>query len=151
MLNFTVGPVMSFDEELKVMSEQCPYFRTDEFSKNILCLEKNIMKLAKANIHTHKAVFLSGSGTFGMEVCVSNLLDDSDRAIVVNGGTFGKRFDDILTARGINHDCINLQFGKTLRKDDLDSYDNKNYTAFIVNMHETSSGVLYDMDMISDG
>ena len=33
MLNFTVGPVMSNEEVLKIGGEQTPYFRNDEFSK----------------------------------------------------------------------------------------------------------------------
>ena len=32
----------------------------------------------------------------------------------------------------------------------LDQYEGKGYTAFVVNLHETSTGVHYDIDMISD-
>ena len=33
MLNFTVGPVQSYEETLELGKEQVPYFRTEEFSR----------------------------------------------------------------------------------------------------------------------
>lgn len=36
MLNFTVGPVMSTDDVLRIGAEQVPYFRTPEFSGMML-------------------------------------------------------------------------------------------------------------------
>ena len=36
MLNFTVGPVMSSEEVLKIGGKQTPYFRNDEFSQVML-------------------------------------------------------------------------------------------------------------------
>ena len=37
-----------------------------------------------------------------------------------------------------------------MKKEMLDQYEGKGYTAFVVNLHETSTGVHYDIDMISD-
>ena len=36
LLNFTIGPVMTWDEILSVSANQVPYFRTPEFSKIML-------------------------------------------------------------------------------------------------------------------
>ena len=33
MINFTVGPVQSFESTLKIGAEHVPYFRTSEFSE----------------------------------------------------------------------------------------------------------------------
>ena len=37
-----------------------------------------------------------------------------------------------------------------MKKEHLDAYEGKNFTGFLVNVHETSTGVYYDMDLISD-
>lgn len=45
---------------------------------------------------------------------------------------------------------IKLNMGCTLTKEELYKFDSNDYTAFIVNVHETSTGVHYDIDMISE-
>ena len=45
---------------------------------------------------------------------------------------------------------IKLAPGKALKAEHLAEYDGKGYTTFIVNKHETSTGVHYDMQLISD-
>lgn len=149
MINFTVGPVQSEQYLRDVLSEQIPYFRTPEFSSVMLENEKLILKFAKAD-EASRAVFMTGSGTASMEAVVQNLLTPSDRALVVNGGSFGHRFVELLELHDIPFDEIKLETGKTLTEEDLEKYDPKNYTAFLVNAHETSTGVLYDLDMISE-
>ena len=36
------------------------------------------------------------------------------------------------------------------QKEDLEAYENKEFTTFLVNVHETSTGVHYDMNLISE-
>ena len=148
MINFTVGPVQASDEVLKIGGEQVPYFRTQEFSEIMLENEKIIKKLAKAP-ESSKAVFITGSGTASMEATIMNVLTKNDKAIVVNGGSFGKRFVELCDIHEIPHDDINLDFGHSLEESHLMEYENKGYTAFIVNLCETSTGVHYDIEMIS--
>ena len=97
MINFTVGPVQASDEVRKIGGEQVPYFRTQEFSDIMLENEKIIKKLAKAS-ESSKAVFITGSGTASMEATIMNVLTSNDKAIVVNGGSFGIRTNS-------DHDC----------------------------------------------
>lgn len=149
MLNFAVGPVMSNDEILKIGGEQVPYFRTDEFSKIMKENEQYFLKYLNAPKDA-KAVFITGSGTASMEASVINTLSKKDKVLVVNGGSFGHRFMEILETFTIPFEPINLKFGKTLTKEDLLPFENKGFTAFLVNLHETSTGVLYHLDLISD-
>ena len=149
MLNFAVGPVMSSEEVLKVGGQQVPYFRTEEFSKVMKDNEHYFLKFLHAPKDA-KAVFMTGSGTASMEACVVNTLSKNDKALVVNGGSFGHRFMEILETFEIPFEPINLEFGKTLTKEDLLPFENKGFTAFLVNLHETSTGVLYHLDLISD-
>lgn len=147
MINFTVGPVQANTEILAVGSEQVPYFRTEEFS-NLMFNNEQLMKEFVNAPQSAKVVFITGSGTASMEASVINTLTKTDKALVVNGGSFGARFVEILKIHEIPFDEIKLKTGKTLTKKDLANYNPKDYTAFLVNVHETSTGVHYDLDLI---
>lgn len=149
MINFTVGPVQMCDAVREIGAEQVPYFRTKEFSDMMLENEKMLLDLAGAPIDA-RAVFLTASGTGAMEAAVINTLSVKDKALVVNGGSFGQRFVDLLTLHNIPFSEIKLKTGQNLTQNMLAKYDGEGYTAFLVNMHETSTGVLYDMNLISD-
>lgn len=149
MLNFTVGPVMSDDDILSIGSEQVPYFRTPEFSNLMLENERLIKKFSKAS-EDSRAVFITGSGTASMEAVIMNCFNENDKVLIVNGGSFGHRFVELCQIHHIPYDEILCTTGKTLRKEQLERYDGKKYSGFLVNVHETSTGVHYDMNMISD-
>ena len=149
MLNFCVGPVQSDNYVREIGSCQVPYFRTPEFSEVMFENEKLVLKFAKAPKGS-RAVFITGSGTASMKASVINTLTKNDKAIVVNGGSFGHRFSEILDIHKIPHDDIVLETGKALTKEHLLPFENKGYTAFLVNVCETSTGVRYDMDLIGE-
>ena len=149
MLNFTVGPVMSCEEVRTIGAEQVPYFRTPEFSKIMFENENLMKKFAKADENA-RVVFLPGSGTAAMEAAVINVFDTKDKVLIVNGGSFGQRFVKICQIHQIPYTEIKLEIGKKLTQEMLDQYDGKDYTGFLVNIHETSTGVHYDPVMISE-
>lgn len=149
MINFTVGPVQSSDAVLKIAAEQTPYFRTSEFSELMYENECFIKKFARATDDS-RVVFLTCSGSGGMEAAIMNTLTKSDRVLAINGGSFGQRFVELLTLHGIPFTEIKLEHGKALKLEDLAPYENKGYTSFLVQKHETSTGVHYDINLISD-
>lgn len=148
MLNFTVGPVMSCQEVLEVASISAPYFRTSEFSDIMFQNEKLMLEFLNAQDNS-RCVFLTASGTGAMEACVANILDNNDKVIVINGGSFGYRFVQLCKLYGYDMTEIKCKFGQQVRSEQLDVFTGKGYTALLVNMDETSSGVLYDMPLIS--
>ncbi len=166
MINFTVGPVQSNEEVLKIGAHSAPYFRTPEFSDIMLENERLMNKFAGAP-EGSRTVFLTGSGTAAMEAAVINLLDEDDRVLVVKGGTFGDRFCKLCGIHGISYTPVNVKPGHGLTEDDLRPYERSSadrsdtgnnggsgadgdFTALLVNIHETSTGVLYDINLISD-
>lgn len=148
LLNFTVGPVMSCDSVRAIGSEQVPYFRTPAFSEVMLENERLVKQFASAP-EDARVTFITGSGTASMEAVVMNVLSPSDKAVVINGGSFGERFVQLCRMHGIPHHEVKLAYGEPLAEEHLAALADKGLTAFLVNMHETSTGVLYDMDMIS--
>lgn len=149
MINFTVGPVQMEDYILEMGKNQIPYFRTPEFSE-IMFENERMMKMLTNASEKSKAVFLTGSGTAAMEAAVVSCLSEKDKVLVVNGGSFGARFALLCEIHRIPYTEIKLEPGETLTEDKLEYYDGKGYTAFLVNIHETSTGVYYDPILISE-
>lgn len=149
MMNFTVGPVQSSETVRKMGAEQVPYFRTPEFS-NVMFENERLMKKFVNAEEEAKVVFITGSGTASMEASIMNTLTPDDKAIIIDGGSFGHRFVELCEIYEIPHDVIKLEIGQDLTQDILNQYDNKGYTAFIINVHETSTGVLYNMELVSE-
>lgn len=149
MINFTVGPVQSSDAVRAIGAEQVPYFRTSEFSDVMFENERLIKKFANASDDS-KVVFLTSSGSGAMETAIMNTLTPNDKALVVNGGSFGHRFVELLELHHVPYTEIKLEHGKALKAEHLAPYEGQGYTAFLVNKHETSTGVHYDMNLISN-
>ena len=144
---FTPGPVKMSKEILELGAKQTPYFRNNEFSNVLLSCEKNLLSLVNAPENS-KVIFLTASGTAGMESVVMNLLNENDNALVVNGGGFGQRFVDICSSYEIKH--TNYKVKNTNLKDISQNINGNNFNTFIVNAHETSIGHLYDLEAIGN-
>ena len=149
MINFTVGPVQSDDNVRKIGSEQVPYFRTPEFSEMMLENEELIKKFAGAE-DSARVAFITGSGTASMEASVMNFFNDKDKVLIVNGGSFGQRFVELCKVHNIKFEEIKVPLGETLTKEMLTKHENSGYTGFLVNVHETSVGEHYNIELISD-
>lgn len=141
--------MQSSDAVRAIGAEQVPYFRTSEFSDVMFENERLIKKFAKASDDS-KVVFLTSSGSGAMETAIMNTLTPNDKALVVNGGSFGHRFVELLELHHVPYTEIKLEHGKALKAEHLAPYEGQGYTAFLVNKHETSTGVHYDMNLISD-
>ena len=139
---------MSDEAVRSIGAEQVPYFRTPEFSKVMLHSEQLMLRFAHAP-EGSRATFMTGSGTASMEAVVMNVLTPHDKAIVVNGGSFGQRFVELCQIHRIPHTEIHLDFCQPLTEAHLAPLAGGGHTALLVNMGETSTGVLYDMPMIS--
>lgn len=148
MLNFTIGPVMSNKKVLEIGAEQTPYFRTSEFSNLMFENEKLIKKFLNTT-NDSKVIFITGSGTASMEATVTNVFTKKDKILIINGGGFGQRFVDLCKLHKINYEEVKIAMGKQITKEMLSKYNNKNFTSLIINIHETSTGTHYDLDLLS--
>jgi aspartate aminotransferase-like enzyme len=133
------------DEILEIGAKQTPYFRNSEFSDVTFACERGLLKMVNAP-EGSKVIFLTASGTAGMESTVMNLLTEDDNALVVHGGGFGGRFVDICATHSVPHcdfvvECSNLSDIETVAPEG-------DFNSLIVNAHETSLGHIYDLDAI---
>lgn len=144
---FTPGPVKMSEEILQVGAMQTPYFRNSEFSDVTFACENGLLEMVNAP-EGSKVVFLTASGTAGMESAVMNLLNKNDNALVVNGGGFGARFVDICATHEIPH--TNFKVKNTNLSEIASLAPTESYSALVVNAHETSVGHLYDLDAMGE-
>ena len=141
--------MQSSDAVRAIGAEQVPYFRTAEFSELMLENERLIKKFAHATDDS-RVVFMTCSGSGGMETAIMNCLTRQDKALVINGGSFGERFVELLALHEIPFTEIKLEHGKALKPGHLAPYEGEGYTAFLLQKHETSTGVHYDINLVSD-
>ncbi len=146
-LNFSMGPVMINEEILLIGAEQVPYFRNQEFS-NIMLENEQLMKELAFAEEGSRAVFITGSGTAVMEASIMNLFSKSDLVLIINGGCFGQRFCEICDIHEIPYKQIYLSYGDTLTAEMLSQYDPCDFSGLLVNLHETTTGVLYPLDIL---
>ena len=149
MLNFTVGPVMASDAVCQKGAGQVPYFRTPEFSEVMKENERLMLEFAKAP-EGSRVLFMTNSSTGSMEAAVMNCFTENDKVLVINGGSFGTRFAQICDIHDIPYVELKLNHGQKLTRERLYEYDNQGFTGLLVNVDETSTGVLYDTMMIGE-
>lgn len=140
---FTPGPVKMSEEIMEVGAKQTPYFRNCEFSDVTFNCEKGLLELVNAPKGS-RVVFLTASGTAGMEATIMNLFNQEDKALVVHGGGFGGRFVEICQTHQIPHH--DFKISNTNLSDIETLAPKEDFSALIVNAHETSVGHLYDLD-----
>lgn len=149
MKHFIVGPVELYPCTKEIYKKDYLYFRTEEFGSMVKdCLSR--VSTMIGNKTENSLIYLTASGTAAMEAVIENCTNNNDKALVINGGTFGRRFCELLKHHNINFDSINLHWDEKLEYTHIEQYDNKGYTALFVNLHETSTGQLYDIKMLSD-
>ncbi len=146
---FTPGPIAMDPETIAIGGTQSQYFRTPEFSKMMLECNEMLQTALDAPKDT-RMIFLTASGTAAMEATVMNLFTAQDKLLIISGGTFGKRFEQICNIHQIPNEVITLEWNEAFKPEMLSRYENRGITGMLVNMCETSTGQLYPMDTISD-
>jgi aspartate aminotransferase-like enzyme len=137
-----------YKSTLRVRSKQLPYFRTNDFSNKIKKCD-HLLKEFIGTKSSSKIMYLTCSGTGAMSATVSNLITATERVLIINSGTFGKRICEICLTLGIDFDQINVPFNQNLDPNLLNNYRDNNYKAVFVTGHETSTGYLQDLRQIS--
>ena len=149
MKHFIVGPVEMYESTKSVLTKGYTYFRTEEYGNMVKkCLSKVSEYLG--NSEENSLIYLAASGTGAMEAAVDNCMNKNDKALVINGGSFGHRFCDLLEWHGIQYDSINLEWNEVVNLEHLKPFENQGFTTLFVNLDETSSGKLYDIRLLSD-
>ncbi|PWM77770.1 MAG: aspartate aminotransferase [Phascolarctobacterium sp.] len=146
---FTIGPTQMYETTIKVRSKQIPYFRTKDFSEMVLKTNSMLKRYINTS-NNSEIIWLTASGTGGMEATIINCFNKNDKLLVIVGGNFGARFAEICKIHDIPYDILSISYGNKLTEDDFTNYYGNGYTGVIVNLHETSTGQLYDINLIKN-
>ncbi len=149
MTFFTVGPVEMYPSTKNILEKGYTYFRTNKFGDMVKACLEEVAELM-GNKNQGSTIYLTASGTGAMDAVVDNCMNSNDKALVINGGSFGHRFCELLKWYNISFDSIDLEWNQVVSAEDLKPFENKGYTALFVNLDETSSGKLYDIKLLSD-
>ena len=142
------GPTPVDESVLKAMSQDVISHTSAEFAS----LVKETLFYVKQLFGTNDGFpfVITGSGTLGMEIALTNTLGEKDNLLVLSHGYFGDRFIDIGKQLNIAADTIKAPTGEHV---DLDTVRNalksKHYTAVTLTHVDTSTGVLADVEAVS--
>jgi len=93
---------------------------------------------------------ITGSGTLGMEMAITNILAKDDNLLVISHGFFGDRFEELANHIGISVDKIKTAPGEHVDLEELrKKLKEKHYTAVTLTHVDTSTGVLGDVEGVS--
>ena len=147
-LLFVPGPVPIESHLLAIGTQQLPYNRTTNFSEITHEIEDGLKGLFETE---GSVALLTASGTAAMEATVINFLDTTSKALVVNGGTFGQRWCDLCRVHQSPAAEVPVALGQDLNLAQLDDLlSTGEFTALLINAHETSTGHLYDIAAIGE-
>ena len=141
------GPTPVPGDVLSAMGKQMIGHRGPVFAKMYKEIEES---LKWAHQTTNDVLYVTGSGTAGMEASVANMFSGGDKVVVANIGNFGDRFVKICKAYGL--DVVDQRFerGKAADPKVIDKVlsENKDAKGLLMQHNETSTAVLNDVEAL---
>ena len=138
------GPATTTDsvKNSMVVPDICP--RELEFGELTLSVRDDLIKIAHGELN-HTAVMLTSSGTGGVEACLTSVIPDNKKVLIINNGAYGERMQAICDAYSIGHIDYNIQTSKAVDLEVLEKMiqthkSELSHVAFI--HHETTVGIL---------
>lgn len=146
---FTCGPVALYPQVQSVRQQEIVYFRTPEYSQIVRESMEGLQRCLKRR-DQNRMLYLACSGSGAMEAAIENCMNLHDRALVIQGGGFGKRFAHLLYMHNHCYDCLELKWNESLTPKHLEAYEGRGFTRLFVNLDETTTGQLYDLSLLKD-
>lgn len=142
------GPTPVSEDVLEAMGEPVISHTSTEFAKILSEILSYVKELF--GVKSGFPFVITGSGTLGMEMALTNILGEKDNVLVVSHGYFGDRFEELAKHLGIEVDKIKPNAGEHADLDQLrKALKEKHYTAVTLTHVDTSTGVLADVESVS--
>jgi aspartate aminotransferase-like enzyme len=141
------GPTPVPESVLTAMALPIIHHRTEAFEKIMAEVREGLKWLFQTK---NEVLIFAASGTGAMEGAVINLMRKSDTALCINGGKFGERWEKICKAYGLDHEVIQVEWGKAVDpKVVQEKLKQKKYRVVLATASETSTGVLHPIREIA--
>lgn len=137
------GPVLTSYGVKNALIQYDICHRDSDFEKLLIRLSKNSLKIFDAD-DNFTALFISGSGTAGMETAISSSIHENKKILILSNGIFGERLYEIAAYHKIKTVCIKKQWGEIFDIDEIKKIlaSDPEISAIAMNHHETSVGIL---------
>jgi aspartate aminotransferase-like enzyme len=145
----TPGPTPINPSTLLAMARPIIHHRTSEYRAIFQEVREGLKYLFKTS---NEVLLFTSSGTGAMEGAVTNTLSPGDKAIVVRGGKFGERWQEICAAYGVETICIDVEWGKAVDPEEIAKAleANPDARAVLIQASETSTGVKHPVERIGE-
>lgn len=100
---------------------------------------------------SHGVALLTGSGTCALEAAIATAVQLTGRALVLDNGNYGERLRDIVSARGLPHQHLQVGWGRPfdLRAVSV-ALERGDFTHVLMVHHETSTGMLNPLHEVAE-
>ena len=142
------GPTLVSDEVLEALSQETMAHTDERFVK----ITSETLVKVKALFGADKGhpFVIAGSGTLGMEMSLTNILNDKENLLVISHGYFGDRFIEIGHALNVNVDVLRAPTGETVPIEIIErTVKDKHFDAITITHVDTSTGTLSDVEAIA--
>ncbi len=144
----TPGPTPLPPQVREALSRPIIHHRTSQYRaifKRVLQGMQTVMQTAQP------VICLTSSGTGAMEAAVVNLLSPGDEAIVILGGKFAERWQQLCKVYGITAVTIPVAYGDAVDPQQVEAAlkAHPKAKAVFTTLCETSTGVVYDIQSIA--
>lgn len=102
------GPSTTTDtvKYAQVVPDICP--REKEFGGLMKGLREDLVKIVHGDLEKYTSVLFCGSGTINIDACISSLLPEGGKVLVVDNGAYSTRAVEVCEYYGLPH--IDLRF-----------------------------------------
>lgn len=148
-MNSFVFPGNIDESIMNIGSQPFMYMRTDSFSE----INKESEKILLDLIHCKngRTIIYTGSGTGAMSAVVENYVTTKQKALVVDGGSFGHRWFQLCEYYKVPVYNYFVPFAKDIDYNDLEkTIATEKPDVILCQHHETSSGQLFNIKRISE-
>ncbi|MDE6489695.1 MAG: aminotransferase class V-fold PLP-dependent enzyme [Muribaculaceae bacterium] len=136
------------DSILRIGGEPFPYMRTAGFSSLVKDSERMLLSLI--NNPGGRVIFYTASGTGAMDAVTANYVSCFNKAFIIDGGSFGHRWQSLCDYYGIANDTMKVPFARDIDYAQLAARVQASGAGVLLcQHHETSTGQLFDLDKIS--
>ena len=144
----TPGPTPLPPQVREALARPIIHHRTSQYR----ALFKRTLQGMKTVLQTaNDVICFTSSGTGAMEAAVVNLLSPGDEAIVVLGGKFAERWQELCQAYGVTVATVPVAYGDAIKSQDVAAAlkTHPKAKAIFATLCETSTGVVHDIQAIA--
>jgi len=143
------GPTPVPDEVVRAMAQTMIHHRTPQFSEVFAEAREGLKALFGTK---NDVLVLASSGTGAMEAAVSNLFSPGEKVLVINGGKFGERWQQIGQAFGLQVTQLKVEWGKAVKPEVVEKHLKvyPDIQGVLIQASETSTTTLHPVREIAE-